>query len=166
MDITSYNREALRSEGLVSQYITNLIKLADMTCLVSPQTFQFPYDNEYKKFLEKLREEGTMSPLIRERLDILDYNEKEGSGVTGFAILCESHAAVHTFPEKNDPFMSVCLYSCKSFDTNKIIEYTNDYWEVKNNNIVVMERHIGEPQQVSQKSLSLEPASKILQLLK
>lgn len=166
MDITSYNGEALKDEGKVSRYISDLIKLADMTCLVAPQTFRFPFDNEYKKFLEKLREEGTSSPLINERLEILNYNETEGSGVTGFGILCESHIAVHTFPEKHDPFMSVCLYSCKSFDADEIIEYTNKYWEVKDNHVVVMQRHVGLPQQVEQKEFHLTKSNKMLELVK
>ena len=166
MDITSYNREALRDEGKVNTYLSDLIRLADMTCLVAPQTFKFPFDNEYKKFLERLREEGTTSPLIEEKLRALDYNASEGSGVTGIAVLAESHAAVHTFPEKEDPFMSVCLYSCKSFDADKIIEYTNKYWEVKDNHIVVMQRHIGLPQQIEQKEVHLKKNSKVIELVK
>lgn len=153
MDITSYNADLLRDEGMVSKYITNVIKIADMTCLVAPQTFKFPFDNEYKKFLEKLREEGTITPLIQERLNILDYNETEGSGVTGFAILCESHVAAHTFPEKKDPFMSVCLYSCKRYDPQEVIGYTNSYWDVKENHIVIMDRFVGKPQVVTQETI-------------
>lgn len=150
MDITSYNRELLKDQGKVADYLADLIKLADMTCLVNPQTFTFPYANEYMNFLEKLREEGTISPLIQERLDILDYNKKEGSGVTGFAVLCESHAAIHTFPEKKEPFTSVCLYSCKEYDTEKIINYTNEYWHVKSNNVVIMRRYVGKSQEINQ----------------
>lgn len=155
MDITSYNREALRNEGKVSSYLSDLIRLADMTCLVAPQTFKFPFDNEYKKFLEKLREEGTTSPLIEEKLAMLDYNEQEGSGITGIAVLSESHTAVHTFPEKDDPFMSVCLYSCKWYDANKIIEYSNKYWHVKTNFTVTMNRYLGKPQEIVTKSYIL-----------
>lgn len=155
MDITSYDRDMLRDEGLVSRYISKLIELADMTCLVAPQTFKFPYDNEYKKFLDKLRAEGTTSPLIEERLRLLDYNETAGSGVTGIAVLCESHVAVHSFPEKEEPFMSVCLYSCKAFDPKKIVEYTQTYWKVKTNNVVVINRYIGIPQEVEQWSYGL-----------
>ena len=155
MDITSWDRELLRDEGKVNQYLAELIRLADMTCLVAPQTFKFPFDNEYKKFLEKLRMEGTTSPLIEERLGILDYNEQEGSGVTGICVLCESHAAIHTFPEKEDPFMSVCLYSCKWFDANDIITYSNLYWNIKENHYVIMDRHIGEPQRIVQDHISL-----------
>ena len=166
MDITSYNRDLLRDEGKVSRFISELIKLADMTCLVAPQTFKFPFDSEYKTFLEKLREEGTFSPLIDERLELLDYNETEGSGVTGFGILCESHVAVHTFPEKHDPFMSVCLYSCKSFDADKIIEYANEYWRVKDNYVVIMQRHVGLPQQLEQRELHLKRNSKVVELIK
>ena len=166
MDITSYNRGALRDEGKVNSFLSDLIRLADMTCLVAPQTFRFPFDNEYKKFLERLREEGTTSPLIEERLAMLDYNETEGSGVTGIAVLAESHAAIHTFPEKDDPFMSVCLYSCKSFDAGKIIDYTNEYWEVKDNHIVVMQRHIGLPQQLEQREMHLRKNNKVVELVK
>ena len=148
MDITTYESEPLRDEGKVSTYLSELIKLADMTCLVHPQVFKFPYDNEYKKFLEKLREEGTTSPLIEERLGILDYNETIGSGITGIAVLSESHTAIHTFPEKKDPFMSVCLYSCKWYDANEIIKYTNRYWNVKTNYTVTMNRYLGRPQEI------------------
>ena len=149
MDITSYDASLLRDEGKVSEYLYKLIELADMTCLIPPQVFRFPFDGEYKKFLERLRAEGTTSPLIEERLGILDYNKTEGSGITGTCILCESHAAIHTFPEKQDPFISICLYSCKSYDEEAIIEYTNKYWDVKENNIVVMNRYVGRPQDVS-----------------
>ena len=166
MDITTYSRDPLKDEGLVSRYISDLIKLADMTCLVAPQTFKFPFDNEYKMFLEKLREEGTSSPLIDERLAILDYNETEGSGVTGFGVLAESHVAVHTFPEKEDPFMSVCLYSCKWYNAENIISYTNKYWEVKDNHIVVMQRHVGLPQQIEQKEVHLKRNNKVISLVK
>lgn len=155
MDITTYDRESLRDEGKVSRYLTQLMKLADMTCLVAPQVFKFPFDNEYKKFLEKLREEGTTSPIIKERLAMLDYNETEGSGITGFAVLCESHTAIHTFPEKEDPFMSVCLYSCKWYDANEIIEFTNKYWDVKTNYTVTMDRYLGRPQKIETNSFQI-----------
>ena len=155
MDITSHTRELLCNEGTVSKYISTLIKMADMTCLVAPQTFKFPYDNEYTNFLRKLKNEGTISPLIQERLNILDYNETEGSGVTGIAVLCESHVAVHTFPEKEEPFLSVCLYSCKSFDADEIIQYTNDYWDVHLNNLMVVDRYVGNPQKVRIESYDL-----------
>lgn len=157
MDITTYDREALRDEGKVSRFLSELIKLADMTCLVAPQTFKFPFDNEYKKFLEKLRDEGTTSPLIEERLKILEYNKTEGSGITGFGILAESHVALHSFPEKDDPFMSVCLYSCKWYNAEDIIKYTNKYWNVKENHTVTMNRYVGRPQEILTKAYKILP---------
>lgn len=166
MDITTYDRESMKDEGKVSTYLSDLIKLADMTCLVHPQVFKFPYDNEYKKFLEKLREEGTTSPLIEERLKILNYNETEGSGVTGFAVLAESHTAIHTFPEKPDPFMSVCLYSCKWYDATKIIKHTNEFWGVKENHYVIINRYLGRPQEILQDSIKIEKKNKVLTLVK
>ena len=161
MDVTSYDADLLRDEGKVSTYLSKLIELADMTCLVQPQVFKFPYDNEYKKFLERLREEGTTSPLIEERLAILDYNKTEGSGVTGICVLAESHAAIHTFPEKKDPFMSICLYSCKSYDEKEIIRHTNKYWDVKENNAVIMHRYVGRPQEITTQQFKLPKLSSV-----
>ena len=166
MDITTYDREPMKDEGKVSTYLSDLIKLADMTCLVHPQVFKFPYDNEYKKFLEKLREEGTTSPLIEERLRVLEENEKGNSGITGFAVLCESHVAIHTFPEKEDPFMSVCLYSCKWYDANEIIKHTNEFWDVKTNYVAVMNRYLGRPQEITTGSYKLKKKEKALTLIK
>ena len=48
MDITTYDREPMKDEGKVSTYLAELIRLANMACLVHPQVFKFPYDNEYK----------------------------------------------------------------------------------------------------------------------
>ena len=166
MDITSYDRSSMRDEGKVSTYLSDLIRLADMTCLVHPQVFKFPYDNEYKRFLEKLEEEGTTSPLIKERLAILEENKNGNSGVTGIAVLAESHAAIHTFPEKDDPFMSVCLYSCKWYDADEIINHTNEFWDVKENHYVVMNRYLGRPQEINRGSITLGKKNKILSLVR
>ena len=69
------------------------------------------------------------------------------------------HAAIHTFPEKKDPFLSVCLYSCKSYDEENIIKYSNKYWDVKTNNIVIMHRHVGKPQELTQRTVKVPKLS-------
>lgn len=44
----------------------------------------------------------------------------EDSGVTGVVIIAESHIAIHTFPHKG--FLSVDVFSCKDFDTQKALD--------------------------------------------
>ena len=51
--------------------------------------------------------------------------------------------------------MAVCLYTCKRYDDEEIIKYTNKYWEGKENNAVVMHRYVGKPQDISTQQFKL-----------
>lgn len=46
------------------------------------------------------------------------------SGITSLVMLAESDAAIHTYPYKN--YLAFSLFSCKAFDTDKIIRYLKD----------------------------------------
>jgi len=46
---------------------------------------------------------------------------QENPGWTGFEIIDKSHIAIHTFSKTNT--ISVDVYSCKSFNAKKIVEY-------------------------------------------
>lgn len=149
-DIIVRDKKVLLDTGITERYLNGLVDEAEMTCLIPAQVFNFPYANEHIRFLEKLREEGTSSPIIEEALQRYDYNKTAGSGNSGIVVLSESHAASHGFPEKEEPFLSICLYSCKPFDVERIIKYTSEYWNTKRMDIVVITRFIGRPQKVSQ----------------
>ncbi len=45
----------------------------------------------------------------------------ENPGWTGFVIIDKSHISIHTFNDGNR--ISIDLFSCKMFDTNKVLEY-------------------------------------------
>jgi S-adenosylmethionine decarboxylase len=45
----------------------------------------------------------------------------EDWGLSGFVLIAESHVSIHTFPEKN--FVSVDIFSCKSFDADLASAY-------------------------------------------
>lgn len=55
--------------------------------------------------------------------------DKDERGVTGFAILAESHVSLHTYPKKG--FFSLDIFSCVEFDMKKIKEYINQTFNVK-----------------------------------
>ncbi len=153
IDMVSKNADLLREEGTAHAFLNKVIDLAEMTCLVAPKVFKFPYASEHIRFLEKLEKEGTRSPVIDEAISMMNYNKTEGSGVTGFTILCESHACLHSFPEKDEPFISICLYSCKPYDEKKIIEYASKHFDAKRMDIIILNRFIGRPQELQQLSL-------------
>ncbi|HYM80643.1 MAG TPA: adenosylmethionine decarboxylase [Candidatus Limnocylindria bacterium] len=48
----------------------------------------------------------------------------EDWGISGFVLIAESHISIHTFPEKN--FVSVDIFSCKSFDTEFASRYLQE----------------------------------------
>lgn len=45
----------------------------------------------------------------------------EKSGISGFVIIAESHVSIHTFPYKS--LINIDIFSCKSFDSKKSIEF-------------------------------------------
>ncbi|MBI3034302.1 adenosylmethionine decarboxylase [Candidatus Woesearchaeota archaeon] len=55
---------------------------------------------------------------------ILYYDGKdkpEDRGFSGVVIIAESHISIHTYPEKR--FLTFDIYSCKSFDIERTVEY-------------------------------------------
>lgn len=48
------------------------------------------------------------------------YKQFEPFGATGFILLEESHISIHTWPEHN--FAAIDVFSCKSFDIDKVNE--------------------------------------------
>ena len=74
---------------------------------------------------------------------VLDYeaDDKEESGVTGFAVLAESHISIHTYPLKG--FLSLDIFSCKEFDPEKIKEYINQTFDSKEVKEFLIKREYG-----------------------
>lgn len=72
---------------------------------------------------------------------ILYYDGKdkpEDRGFSGVVIIAESHISIHTYPEKR--FLTFDIYSCKSFDINKTVEYVVKAFGIGNFNKRVMHR--------------------------
>jgi len=59
-------------------------------------------------------------------------------GLSGFVVLFESHISCHTWPEEG--YVSMDVYSCKSFDHDKVMQYLKDYWQCKKTVIKVVKR--------------------------
>ena len=90
-------------------------------------------------FLDKLPEVIGMHKITPPYVFYYDGGAKtEDAGITGFVIIAESHISIHTYPHKK--FLTVDVYSCKEFDTEKAAQLIVDTFEVGNFNKRVIRR--------------------------
>lgn len=70
-----------------------------------------------------------------------ENNKKDPGGYSGFVMIQESHISVHTFPKRK--FVSVDVYSCKNFDTEKTKRYLVKVFGVQEaeTNVIVRGTH-------------------------
>lgn len=68
---------------------------------------------------------------------------KEHFILTGGVFLAESHCTFHTFPEQR--FVTLDIYSCKQFNTEKVLTELNEFFGVTPDNVrhTVILRGIG-----------------------
>lgn len=59
-------------------------------------------------------------------------------GLSGFAVLLESHISFHTWPKEG--FVAMDLYSCKDFNHKDTVKYLNDYWLPRKMRIQIVNR--------------------------
>lgn len=56
-------------------------------------------------------------------------NKRDPGGWSGFVIIQESHISIHTFIKRR--FITADVYSCKKFDTKKVINYFKKAFKTK-----------------------------------
>lgn len=62
----------------------------------------------------------------------------EDKGITGIAIIAESHISVHTFELKDYVFIDI--FSCKPFDTERAINLISEEFGTKSMTVNIVER--------------------------
>ncbi len=62
----------------------------------------------------------------------------EDWGISGFVLIAESHISIHTFPDKL--YLSLDIFSCKSFDAQKAIRRIKDIFNIKKAEIKLLDR--------------------------
>ena len=67
-------------------------------------------------------------------------------GITGVAIIAESHISLHTYPKKG--FVFVDVFSCKAFDVKKATDYIVQFFESKSPVVHIQDRGIQFPASV------------------
>ena len=54
--------------------------------------------------------------------------KEENQGYDAFVPLIDSGISVYVW--SNSKFLSLIIYTCKSFDENKALEITKDFWKI------------------------------------
>ena len=130
IDASTFNRRNLTSTDTVFTVLEALARNLDMTLVLPPIVFRYPFANdEISVLLRRHRGradrqgEGTYATAdrpvdlsltpVRIMREFLRKRQMEESGVTGFSIWAESHAAIHTWDEDN--YYAFDAFSCKDF---------------------------------------------------
>lgn len=108
IDLVGCNVDKLKDYRLHFDFLNDLPHLISMTPITAP--YVFPY-----------------SGLV-----------PEDSGITGIAVIAESHISVHSFDKKAYCFVDV--FSCKPFDTQTALDYIIKKFEPTTFNVSVVER--------------------------
>lgn len=106
--------EILNSCEYVHHLLIEIVELANMQILLGPQVCYVDLDDSK---VEKVDDSG---------------------GVTAFCIITTSHISIHTFPlEKR---FSFDIFSCKSFDVDKVALFLREKLQVQEWKTQVIER--------------------------
>jgi S-adenosylmethionine decarboxylase len=129
IDASTFNRRNLTSTDTVFTLLEALARNLDMTLVLPPIVFRYPFANdEISAFCDDIEVELTakakamavadrpidlsLTP-VRIMREFLRKRQMEESGVTGMSIWAESHAAIHTWDEDN--YYAFDAFSCKDF---------------------------------------------------
>ena len=129
IDASTFNRRNLTSTDTVFTLLEALARNLDMTLVLPPIVFRYPFANdEISAFCDDIEVEltakaramaSTDKPIdlsltpVRIMREFLRKRQMEESGVTGISMWAESHAAIHTWDEDN--YYAFDAFSCKDF---------------------------------------------------
>src|SRR5215813_6036661 len=118
VDASTINRRNLTSTDTVFTLLEALARNLDMTLVLPPIVFRYPFANgeltaKAKHIAAADRPVDLSLAPVRIMRELLRRRQMEESGVTGVSIWAESHAAIHTWDEDN--YYAFDAFSCKDF---------------------------------------------------
>lgn len=129
------------------KYLEDITKITGMTLVMPPISMKFPFAGETNRLLDNLEKEGTTSECIEEFKKHIQERDTEQGGVSAITVWLESHASLHSWPK--DDYISIDLYSCKTFDYKPVLEFTKNFMKLKDLNVLVVDRKMNAPAEVS-----------------
>jgi len=147
LDVQTETLRGITDKKVIYDLLEGLAIELDMTLVYPPLVARFPFANqELNKFVNSLKHEGIQANTINSMEDLIKRRAQNESGVSGITVWLESHAAIHTWTEKN--FFSFDAYSCKDFDVDKAVKYVLSHFDVAAYNGLDILRTIHAPQEV------------------
>lgn len=140
--------DKLNSPGAIEEFLRVVVNLIGMTVIEAPKAIMFPFPDWGTKLTEILHRDGIKHPALEEAITMVNRKKTSESGCTGWCILAESHATVHTYPEKNQIYIDV--FSCKDFDSEKVYSYVKSYFNARTIKIVNVPRGVFEYTNITQ----------------
>jgi S-adenosylmethionine decarboxylase len=113
IDLKNCSKEKLSDYNLHFEFLSTLPKKIGMTPITQP--YVFPY-----------------SGLV-----------PEDKGITGIAIIAESHISIHSFEEKGYCFIDI--FSCKPFDYEGVIPMVCEFFGCEEFEVTTIQRGIDFP---------------------
>jgi S-adenosylmethionine decarboxylase len=155
VDASTINRRNLTSTDTVFTLLEALARNLDMTLVLPPIVFRYPFANgELATFCDDIEVELTakakdiaasdrpvdlsLTP-VRIMREFLRRRQMEESGVTGVSIWAESHAAIHTWDEDN--YYAFDAFSCKDFRLKDALRLLLSHFDTEVLNCVSLLRY-------------------------
>ena len=155
VDASTINRRNLTSTDTVFTLLEALARNLDMTLVLPPIVFRYPFANgELATFCDDIEVELTakakdiaasdrpvdlsLAP-VRIMREFLRRRQMEESGVTGVSIWAESHAAIHTWDEDN--YYAFDAFSCKDFRLKDALRLLLSHFDTEVLNCVSLQRY-------------------------
>ena len=132
----------------MAEYLEKVTEITGMTLVIPPISMKFPFSGETQRLIKRLEEEGTTSPIIEEFKQHIKHRDNDQGGVSAITVWLESHASLHSWPL--DKYISIDLFSCKTFEYEPIIDFTMDFMKLHEANIIVVDRMMNGPAKIKQ----------------
>ena len=68
--------------------------------------------------------------------------------VSAITVWLESHASLHSWPL--DKYISIDLFSCKTFEYNEILKFTKEFMKLKKAHVICVDRMMDSPAELKQ----------------
>ena len=147
--LTDASLPIVNSVELMKNYLEKVTQITVMTLVIPPIAMSFTFSGETNKLIERLDEEGKCldSQVFKEFKEHIKHRNEDQGGVSAITVWLESHASLHSWPQ--DKYISIDLFSCKLFEADPIIEFTKDFMKLKESNILIVDRNMDKPANIS-----------------
>lgn len=140
--------EIVSSVEKMAEYLEKVTEITGMTLVLPPISMKFPFSGETQRLIKQLDADGVTSPAIEEFKQHIKHRDEGQGGVSAITVWLESHASLHSWPL--DKYISIDLFSCKSFACEPIIDFTGEFMKLDTIHCLEIDRMMDGPASTKQ----------------